>query len=337
MRYQKLSLEQIKVVTNATAVFESYRGLTEKENRYKGSMHWKRIGGRDYLYRGFSYGRVKSLGRRSPKTEDLKRQFDEGRTTYLTEKKSLRDALLLHAGYIRLNRLNRFPLAGARVIRAFEQQGIPIRIIGTHALYAYEMGAGVLFLPEYLATEDIDILMDDRQAMKIVSSLNKRTLLSILRASDPSFNKVTSSDYEFAARNASGYRVELITQGRSDPSVSSRFLELLENTDIKPSEIDILKWHVSSPPYREVVFDQRGMPVWVPTVDPRSFVIHKWYVSHQDTRKPIKQKRDLAQAEAVADVIENEFSHLPKSPAIRRLFPQSVVESVPFDTDKFSI
>ncbi len=337
MDYVNMSPEQARALINATQIYQAHEQHRRNDSRFSGSMHWKHISGRDYLYRGFTGGRNHSLGRRSPETEELKRRFETGRAEHKQRGEALVEQLETHCGYIKVNRLNRFPSSGARIIRALDKARIPHRVIGTNALYAYEISAAVLFMPEQLATDDIDLLMDARQSLKIVANLKKRTLLSLVKDTDKSFKRLTDSPYEFAAVNERGYRVDLVTQGTPDPMRPAAFAELLQAGDLQPVGIDSLKWHVSSPRYAEVVFDEQGIPLRVETIDPRAFVLHKWYVSQKSDREPVKRRRDEAHARAVATVIVNELRHLPAAPAIGKLFPNGLIGRAPYDTDEFSI
>jgi hypothetical protein len=335
--YIRFNGEQTKVLANATQVFEALEALSLEDPRLAGSMHWKRIGRTDYLYRGYTGGRSQSLGPRSAETEDVKERFEEGKAEHRRRTKSLVEQVELHAAYVKANRLGRFPRPAARVVRAFQQAGIPVRVIGTNALHVYEISAGVLFLPEHVATEDVDVLLDDRQGVKIAGKLGARTLLSIVQKADRSFRRLTDSPAEFTAVDDRGYRVDLVTQGRrKSPIRSSELAERLAAEDLRPVEIPSLEWLLASPHYSEVVFDEGGMPVRVDTVDPRAFVIFKHFVSQQDDRRPAKRRRDAEHARVVAELLRDELRHLAPSPAIEKLFPRAVARKARRDTGEDS-
>ena len=322
MYYAEMNAEQRKVITNAAQVFEVMEQIAAQDKSFLGTMHWKRINNQEYLYRGYSGGRTKSLGRRSQKTEEIESRYDAQRAEHMARRAQLTQQSKLHAGYIRLNRLNRFPTVAANVVRAFQKQGTPVKVIGTNALFAYEVMAGVLFLPEYLTTDDLDLLMDSRQHLKIVSSLKARTLLSILKEADTGFRRVTDSPFEFSAANNTGYRVDFITQESKDIANPGDFFQSLAADDLKPQGIGSLKWLVSAPTIREVVFDQKGAPLRLATVDPRAFAIHKQFVGSVERVRPLKAKKDLEQAKMVTLLLSTELTHLPISEGIRRLFPK---------------
>lgn len=110
--------------------------------------------------------------------------------------------------------------------------------------------------------------------------------------------------------------------------------------DLHPVAIDTLKWHVSAPHYDAVVFDEQGMPLRVATVDPRAFVLHKWFVSRQPDREPMKRIRDENQARLVASMIRNELPFLPFLPLTRtisRIFPRTLQVQAVDEMDDFSL
>ncbi len=337
MGYTPLQLEQAKVATNARQLFEALEALRAEERQVEGSMHWKRISGREYLYRGYSHGKNHSLGPRSPETEAIKASFDERKTVHKNREETLKDQLKIHAAYVRANRLHRFPHTAARVIRALQRQGVPFRIIGTNALYVYEARAGVLIEPEHLATSDVDVLMDARQGVRIASQVKPDGLLSLLRRSDKSFRRFTDSNFTFCAANEAGYRVDFITQGDSDPLHMNDFERLLDTDDLTPVTIESLKWLVASPRFEAIVFDERGMPVRIPTADPRAFVLHKWYVSQRPDRDPVKRHRDEAQARLVATLLHQELRELPTTRAVSRAFPNLVKQDAGAQLDDFDV
>ncbi|MBB3192549.1 GSU2403 family nucleotidyltransferase fold protein [Halomonas cerina] len=337
MGYTRLRLEQAKVATNAIQLFEALEAHRGEARQVAGSMHWKRIAGRDYLYRGYSHGKNHSLGPRSPRTESIKASFDASKAAHKAREDALKQQLKTHAAYVRANGLHRFPLIAARVIRAMQRQGVPFRIIGTNALYAYEARAGVRIEPEHLATSDVDVLMDARQRMRIAAQVQPEGLLSLLRRTDKTFQRFTDATFMFCAVNDAGYRVDFITQGGGDPLQMNDFERLLEEGDLTPVTIESLKWLVASPRFEAVVFDERGMPLRLSTPDPRAFVLHKWYVSQRADREPTKRHRDKAQARLVASLLHHELRDLPTTRAVARAFPHLLRQEARDELDDFDV
>ena len=81
MGYSAYQPEQAKVVTNTHQLFGALEALRSQARHVEGSMHWKGIAGREYLYRAYSHGKNHSLGSRSAETESLKVSFDERKAT----------------------------------------------------------------------------------------------------------------------------------------------------------------------------------------------------------------------------------------------------------------
>jgi hypothetical protein len=336
MSYQRLQPEQSRVAVNAIQLFEALEQHRAQTRQVKGSMHWKHINGREYLYRAYTGGKNHSLGPRSAETEAIQATFEALKAEFQAREKSLKEQLQLHSAYIRANRLNRFPVAGARVLRALQRKNIPFRVIGTNSLYAFEARAGVLIEPEHLATADIDVLMDARQGLRIVTALEGETLLSLIQSSDRSFQPLSDTPFEFRAANSQGYMIDLITQA-SDPLAMSDFERHLEANDLKPVGIDSLKWAIASPRFEAVVFDEKGMPLRLATVDPRAFVLHKWHVSQQPDREPMKRHRDEAQARLVATLLRDELRELSTTQAVERAFPHLVRQQASSQIDEFDV
>jgi hypothetical protein len=181
------------------------------------------------------------------------------------------------------------------------------------------------------------MLIDERQGIKIASRLGQRTLLSLVKSADKGFRRASEFRHEFGAVNDQGYRVEFITQGRVDPMEPSAFTKLLQEGDLHPVQIHTLKWLMSSPEYSEIVFDEQGMPLRVTTVDPRAFLLHKWYASRRDDRSPAKRLRDAAHARSLAKLLLNEIRQLEATESIARLFPDAVIGSAVVELDEFSL
>ncbi len=299
MSYQRLQSESSRVAVNAIQLFEALEQHRAQARQVKGSMHWKHINGREYLYRAYTGGKNHSLGPRSPETEAIQQAFEAQKTDYHAREQSLKEQLQLHAAYVRANRLNRFPLAGARAIRALQRKEIPFRVIGTNALYAYEARAGVLIEPEHLATADIDVLMDARQGLRIITDIEE--------------------------------------EEAADPMKMSDFERYLEAGDLKPVGIDSLKWAIASPCFEAVVFDEKGMPLRLSTVDPRAFVLHKWHVSQQPDREPLKRHRDEAQARLVATLLRDELRELSATQAVERAFPHLLRQQASSRLDEYDL
>lgn len=336
MSFLSISNQQAKVIVDARQSFEAWKRCVSAKSEFTGSMHWKTIKGKDYLYRGYTGGKNASLGVRNAEKEAIKAKFEHNKNQAIEREQIAVQQIKMHAAFVKAVGLNRLPVAGAKIIRALQKQSIPHKIIGTNAMYAYEIAGGVLFNSDHLATQDIDVLFDSRQSLKIASNLDQGTLLGLIQKTDKTFQPLSDSPREFAAVNAEQYRVDFITQGNS-PMQSGEFDDLLNDDDLQPVEIHSLKWVLSAPTFEQVVFDSKGMPVLLKAIDPRAFVLHKWFVSNQPDRDRLKAIRDETQARSVASLLRNQMPQLPYGKAIHKIFPDSLQRQASSEIDEFDL
>ena len=83
------------------------------------------------------------------------------------------------------------------------------------------------------------------------------------------------------------------------------------SSDLVAAEVPGLQWLLNSPTLDAVAIDEDGWPVPVKAPDPRAFALHKAWLSSLPTREPIKKPRDLAQAHAVAQLVQSEMPQFP--------------------------
>jgi hypothetical protein len=176
-----------------------------------------------------------------------------------------------------------------------------------------------------MSTKDVDILWDIRRKLTIVtdSDSNPDGMLGIIRKADRSFETVRSED--FRAVNRNGYMVDLIKP--LPKKIMQKELDRIGGPgDLKAIEIRNLHWFISSPKFTQIVIGDDGMPAPMIVPDPRAFALHKFWLSNQDDREPIKKQRDRGQAIAVGKLV---VEHLPQyrfdAPELR-MFPLEVVQ-----------
>jgi hypothetical protein len=168
-------------------------------------------------------------------------------------------------------------------------------VIGTNALYAYEMKAGVFFEGGILATNDFDLLWDARDRLRlVVTGISPEGVLGILKKADATYS--SAGDDGMRAQNASGYFVDLFCPDLDPPP--KRFAP----RDIDPIPTEGADWLIEAPKIEETVFGWDGLPLYMPCVDPRIFALHKLWLSKQRSRQDTSRPRDVAQARAVAAV-----------------------------------
>ncbi len=76
----------------------------------------------------------------------------------------------------------------------------------------------------------------------------------------------------------------------------------MELVELSAAAILGLEWLIHAPKFERVAIGADGYPLWMSSIDPRVFALHKLWLSKQQGRDPVKRKRDLEQAKAVAHV-----------------------------------
>ncbi len=331
MQFMEMSNEQRRIFVDAGQLHDAFLDVFMKSRSYRGGMHWKQAKGKQYLFRSLDrYGYGKSLGPRSASTEAIHAEFH-------SKKKELREKLLHlqtrmkeQARFCKAARIARVPRLVTAILRLFEQDkllGRNLQVIGTNALFAYEAAAGVFFDSDLMSTRDMDILWDVRSRLRFFTAdpAAAKGLMDILRKADRSFDMI--GEKGFRAVNRAGYMVDLVKpEPKSIHTKEKR--RMGDDKDLEAAEIRNLQWLVSSPKFVHVVVGEDGFPATMVAPDPRSFSLHKLWLSRQNDREPIKRKRDFAQARAVFRLVQLYLPNLKFDPSELRMFPKAIVTEV---------
>jgi hypothetical protein len=338
VRYVELNNDQRREMVNSRQRFDAWRNALRRERGYRGSMTWEKSKGHVYLIRSYyeesGKRRQKSLGRRTADTELLKDTFEAERTAAIDHRKNLDEAMVRQAAINRALGLGRVPVIAARILRMLDERellGKGLRVAGTNALYSYEAACGVFIDPGLTSTEDIDLLFDSRSRLTLAgdADLPERSLIGLLRTVDRSFTK---TDRPFRAENRDAYLVDLIKPLRKHPWREERS-RIGSPADLEAAEIRSLVWLESAPTFEQVAIDERGFPVRVVSIDPRVFAVHKYWLSTQPDRDPLKKKRDLDQALTAAQLVIRDMPHLSLEIEQLRMIPREIVRAA---LDSFS-
>jgi len=320
-----LSDQQRLFLVESDQLYRAWREVLWRHQGYKYGMRWKHVSGKDYLLRLTSAsGNSKSLGARSLETEQIYEQFQAGKA--LTEEKyqNLKHRLESQRKLNRAVRLGRLPTIIGEILLALDKSQAlsELRVVGTHAIFAYESMAAVELKMELLASGDIDLLFDVRKQISLIAKkLDGEGLLGLLKKVDKTFE--TSSEQGFRAINKDGFMVDLIGQ---DKGMLAPKPEIIAKNDLKIMEVPNLEWLANAPRLEQVVIAANGTPVIMPVPDPRAFAIHKAWLSHQNDREPVKKQRDLHQASMVLNLIREYLPNFPMNTKEMRYFPKAVFD-----------
>jgi hypothetical protein len=334
MRYIEFNSDQRREAINTRQRFQAWRDAVARHRAYRGSMVWSRTHGHDYLmraaYDASGRRRQTSLGARDVRTERVKAEFERARAEAVERVEQLRPVLARQAGINRVLGLGRVPVLSARILRALDAHGLlgaGIRVVGTHAIYAFEAAAGVHVDSGLTTTEDVELLLDARRGVSFIASEDVETasLLKILRKVDTSFSR---SRQAFRAVNKSGYLVDLIKPLRNPPWTAETTKVGDDPGDLSAVEIAGLAWHESAPAFEATAVDERGEPLRIVTSDPRVFVAHAYCESESEAREPLERRRDVEQAQVIAALVATHFPHLPFEVEALRMLPEELFAEV---------
>jgi hypothetical protein len=328
MQPYEMNDDQRRIYIDAAQLYEAYMDAFTKSRAYRGGMHWKKVKGKEYLFRSLDrYGYGKSLGARSKEAESTYHEFHNNKKQVHARLKLLKEKLKEQARFCRAARIARVPRIVTAILRLLEQHqllGRNLQLIGTNALYAYEARAGVFLERGLLATQDMDVLWDTRPKLRLfaIDDVDNKGLIDILQKADRSFDLLSKKS--FRAVNQAGYMVDLIKpEPKSILIVEDR--QVGSGDDLMATEIKNLHWLISAPKFDQVVIGEDGFAAAMVVPDPRAFAVHKLWLSNQRDRDALKKKRDRSQALAVCKLILQYMPEFEIKKEDLRMFPEAII------------
>lgn len=324
---------------------QAWKALLVAERRalnYRGSMFFKKTGETDYLCRKYNALQTKSLGARTPANELILDEFKKGKLAAESNLKGMQEVVNRHRRVNTALRVGRTPNTVIALLDEVRKAGLQdhFLVIGTNALYAYETHAGVRLNGDITATTDVDLLWDSRKRITLLTDgdehFNKHGLMGIIKRVDSSFELQPGEEYR--AVNSSGYMVDLIKRRPKSLFDDKEPGQLIKNVDdFWAAKIVNMDWLLSAPRFNQVVVGINGRMAEMLTIDPRAFVLYKIHLSQKEERDPIKKPRDVAQARALFNLIQERLPHLAfeKIKAMpERLRSEAVMEMLRNDANK---
>jgi hypothetical protein len=177
------------------------------------------------------------------------------------------------------------------------------RVVGTHALYAFEATAGVRLDSDTLATRDIDLLWDTRKRIIFSTQLARvdSSMLGVLKKVDSTFRIQKSQKY--TAVNKDGFEVDIIRREREgdDPHPIKLSDEDEDFWVVQARRANVL---LDSPSYSAVIVASNGTMARMNTIHPATFVAFKRWMAAQPDREALKRRRDVLQADTVQTLMD---------------------------------
>ena len=294
---------------DAQSVFSAWEDAFKEMLSVRGSMRWKHQSGKDYLIRVSTTGNNKSLGPRSEETEKIHGAFTGRKTVAQLRFNDLTEALERQQRMNRALFVGRAPRLLVDILNRLYKEGLSefFTVVGTHALYAYEARAGVLFgETEAMATQDIDFLLDVRKRISFVTKMKhaNSSMLKLLQKVDPSFR--LRKDQNYTAVNSRGFEVDIIRREPKDGDPHPMRL-----TDDEDDEFYVVPARnagilLDGPPFSAIIVSASGHMARMNTISPVTFIQFKRWMAEQEDRDTMKRSRDLLQADLVEELV-NEY------------------------------
>lgn len=293
-----------KQLGDSMAAFDAHAAAERDMKRYAGSLAWEVRAGGDFLVKTAPDGRLHDFGPRSLENEHRLAEFLSGRRRAQAQlDESLRRRLSAEP-LNRTTQANRVASVVIGILNALQDQGLSgcYRVIGTHALLAYETAAGVVFDQEVTSTNDVDLLWDVQKRMKVVRALEVAgmSMVQLLQGVDPTFARV--EDQIESAMNGDGFVVDFLRRG-GPPQDSPLPISGIEG-DVYPVIAERAQDFMNAAPFEQIVVGVDGGMARMCTVPPAVFVSFKRWMCELPGRGYIKQGRDRKQATAVQSLID---------------------------------
>jgi len=294
MNFVELSNEQRRQLIDAQQAYSAWRPSAMELSKL-GTMRAQASKGRRYMYK--VHGSVrKSLGPETPALIRQKAEHDAKLSGLKRTIRSLQKRLDDMAPVNRALNLGRIPKIAARILREIDREGLlgsHVIVAGTNALYAYETATGTILEREHVATTDADLLWDTKQSLLLAATgVRREGLMGILRRVDHSF----VADYGFNATNSQGYIVDLLCPETDD------ITRMKASSDLEATPMPGAEWLLGCPQFERIIIGEDGWPLRIVVPEPRTFALHKLWVSQRDDRDPLKRPRDASHAHLVAEL-----------------------------------
>lgn len=292
---------------DAKSTFTEWEHSVKSAADVRGGMYWKRQGKTDYLIRTALSNAQKSLGPRSPETEDIYKKFTERKANVESRVKNLTTQLGVHK---RLNRalfVGRAPQMLVDILSMLARAGIVehFTVVGTHALYAYEAAAGVrIESGDVLATKDIDLLWDTRKRIQFAARMEfaGASMLGLLKKVDPTFE--IRYDQRYTAVNSKGFEVDIIRREAREGGDPHPLRITEDEDDFWVTQAERAGDLLNADRFTAMIVSPSGDMARMTTVSPAAFTRFKRWLAVQPSRDSMKRTRDAMQADTMEQMMD---------------------------------
>ena len=254
-----------------------------------------------------------SLGPRSPETEDQYKKHLEAREVRDEANRQLVESFRQYTAF----RLPRISEAAGEALRALDVYGFlgAVQVVGTNALFAYQIEAQARPTRDMTATDDFDISWTGKGIENQADSRWPTTIFQVLKKVDNTYT--INTERPFQARNLKGEEIELLLPSDLTGTLPPR-------EDFRPIPMQEQNWLLMGDRVDHVIFDVKGKPCRIVAPDPRYFALQKMWLSNKPTRNVLKVKKDDEQGRMILDLVRTKMPHYPMDDSFRRDLPEEL-------------
>jgi len=287
MRFLPISDNTARQAIDSANIWSEYLNALNAAKPYSGGMYWKKEGAYEYLVKTLAGNKQQRLGARSLESS-LAAALDEAQ----------RQNKAVRAG--------RTPEIVVKLLNALREAGLEkhFRVVGTHALYAYECAAGVRIVAGAVATQDVNLLWDASRRVEFLVDPQRDvgSVLALLQRVDPSFQRRDDELKNESAINAKGFEVEFL-RVENEAGDTRPFQFSNTEGDLRHVQARSEAVLAQSALFSQPVISANGKMATMRTIDPQTFVEFKLWMSGLESREFTQRRRDALQADAVQELL----------------------------------
>lgn len=125
-------------------------------------------------------------------------------------------------------------------------------------------------------------------------------MVEVLREADPTFDR--NEEQRESAMNSQGSSIDFLRREEEEKFTEAFSISGTEG-DIYPVQAKRSSKFLGSPSFDQVVIAVDGSMTMIRTIDPRTFMEFKEWMSNQKDREPLKRNRDKLQSSAVKQLL----------------------------------
>lgn len=304
MSYLEREAEEAAQIREAQVAFEAHRRSEEIASRFGSTFVWVPGDGGEHLQRFSHAGELqKDFGLRSLQNELIATRYTEGQAAAREELGRCSEVLSRMERRNVAHGVGRLFATPINVLSVLLRRGVMdyYCVIGTYAMYAYEVAAGVVFDEPTMATNDVDLFLTANSQMRFAEVVDAdMSMVDILKEADPTFER--NEDQKESATNSDGFSVDFLRRDEAEKFTDAYSISGIEG-DIYPVKARDSTKFLGSPAFEQVVIGVNGTMTLMRTIDPVTFASFKEWMSVQGDRDPLKRARDKLQAQAVRQLL----------------------------------